>query len=375
MPLKTLIQKKEKVWLEIDGKMIGYNVSWIRQWVGSQVSLLGVVKADAYGLGVLEISKVLLENGAHPLGVTNVQEGIYVKKHFPQASVVILGPSFLDHVEEILEWDLVPMASSLEFLKRLNEVALVQGKSAKVHLMMDTGMGRIGLWYEKGEEFFKALTAFKAITIEGVASHFASSDEENLDFSKLQLKRFQEFLFQLKVMGFEVGLRHMANSAALLRMPDSFLNMVRPGILLYGIYPSSFCPRKELKTALSWKTRIAFIKEVERGRTVSYGSTFVASSKTKIATLPVGYCHGYDRQLSNQGEVLIDGRRCRVVGRVTMDQIMVDLGFHSPAKVGDEAVLVGKQGDEEVTFEELAERAQTIPHELLSRLKVQKYYH
>jgi alanine racemase len=374
MSIESSAKITEKVWIEISRDAITQNVKNIRRIVGSGVSLLAVVKADGYGLGLQEISRVLWESGVDAFGVSNLQEGIDLRRNFPKVPIIILGPSFLDNVEEVLEWDLIPIVSSLELFRKLNETASLKGKRAKVHLMVDTGMGRIGVWYEKGEEFFKELLRMESVKIEGIASHFSSSDKQDLDFSKKQLGRFQDFLFRWNVMGFESPLRHIANSGAMMRLPESFFDMVRIGILLYGISPSHWVPRNEFQAAISWKTRIAFIKEVEPGRTISYESTFVVARKTKIATLPVGYAHGYDRSLSNIGEVLIRGRRSPVVGKVTMDQIMVDLGPESQAKVGDEAVLIGVQGQEEVTMEEMAQKASTIPYELMCRLKVKKIY-
>jgi alanine racemase len=250
----------------------------------------------------------------------------------------------------------------------------MRGKQVKVHLMVDTGMGRIGLWYEKGEEFFKELLRLESVRIEGIASHFASSDKEDLDFSKVQLGRFRDFLFRWNVMGFEKPVRHMANSGAMIRLSESYFDMVRIGLLLYGISPSEWVAKDEFRSAVTWKTRVAFIKEVEPGRTISYESSFVASRKTKVATLPVGYAHGFDRGLSNRGEVLIRGRRCAVLGKVTMDQIMVDLGPESQVRVNDDVVLVGAQDQETLTLEEMARQAQTIPYELMCRLKVKKIY-
>jgi len=374
MSIESSAKITEKVWVEISRDAITQNVKNIRRIIGSGVSLLAVVKADGYGLGLQEISRVLWESGVDAFGVSNIQEGIDLRRNFPKVPIIILGPSFLDNVEEVLEWDLIPIVSSLELFRKLNEVASLKGKRAKVHLMVDTGMGRIGVWYEKGEEFFKELLRMESVKIEGIASHFSSSDKQDLDFSKMQLGRFQDFLFRWNVMGFESPLRHIANSGAMMRLPESFFDMVRIGILLYGISPSRWVPRNEFQAAISWKTRIAFIKEVEPGRTISYESSFVVGKKTKIATLPVGYAHGYDRSLSNIGEVLIRGRRSPVVGKVTMDQIMVDLGPESQAKVGDEAVLIGSQGQEEVTLEEMAQKADTIPYELMCRLNVKKIY-
>ncbi|MBI1871557.1 MAG: alanine racemase [Chlamydiae bacterium] len=375
MPVKILASKaSEKVWAEINQEALSHNIKTIRSIIGPKVSLLGVVKADAYGLGLLEISKILLKCSVNALGVTNVEEGILIRKTFSEVPIVILGPSFSDYLEDALEWNLIPVVSSLELLKKLNEIAFLMGKKARVHLMIDTGMGRMGLWYEKGEDFFQELLRLESVVIEGVASHFASSDGPHLEFSKLQLSRFQDFLFRLKMMGFKVSFEHMANSSALLRLPDSFFNMVRIGILLYGAYPSPFLPRGDFQPVLSWKTKIAFIKEVEPGRPISYGSSFVTSRKTKVGTLPIGYSHGYDRALSNRGEVLVGGKRCPVVGRVTMDQIMIDLGPESIARVDEEVVLLGTQGEQEMTLEELAEKADTIPYELMCRMKVKKIY-
>lgn len=374
MSLESVTKCSEKVWAQISREALTHNVRRIKTILGPMVSLLAVVKADAYGLGLDGVAKILWQAGANHFGVTDVQEGITLRKILPHASILILGPSFADNAEEILEARLTPMVSSLDLLRKFNEAASLKNKRLSVHLMIDTGMGRIGLWYEKGEPFFKDLLRMEAIDIEGVASHFASSDGQDLDFAKLQLSRFLDFLFRLKVMGLEIPFRHMANSGALLRLPESFFNMARIGILLYGVYPSPWIGRDDFRSVLSWKARIAFVKEVEPGRTVSYGTTFVVSRKTKIATLPVGYHHGYDRRLSNLGEVLVGGRRVPVVGRVTMDQIMVDLGPDSQAKVDDEVVLIGTQGQEEITLEEMAEKIDTIPYEIMCGLNVKKFY-
>lgn len=374
MSIESVAKGTEKVWVEVSREALTHNVHCVRKIIGPNVSLLAVVKADAYGMGLKDISRILWEAGADFFGVANIQEGIALRNYFPKVPILILGPSFIDNIEDILDQDLQPIVSSLELLRKLNEAALLRGKRAKVHLMMDTGMGRIGLWYEKGEEFFKRLQEMKSLEICGVASHFASADSKNLDFAYLQLSRFQEFLFKLKVMGIEIPYQHIANSSAVIRIPESVLNMVRVGLILHGIAPSPWVPRDGFRPAISWKTKVAFIKEVEPGRTISYGGTFVATNKTKIATLPVGYSHGYDRTLSNRGEVLVGGLRCPVVGRVTMDQIMVDLGPDSSVKVDDEAVLVGVQGEQEITFEEMAEKSDTIPYELMCHLKVRKIY-
>lgn len=374
MAIKSVRKIEDKVWLEIRQDAITHNVKALRQCLGSDVALLAVVKADGYGLGILEVSRILWESGVDFFGVSNIQEGIQLRSYLPKVPILVLGPSFLDNIEQVLDWDLIPMVSSLELLKKLNTEAMMRGKKAKVHLMIDTGMGRIGLWYEKGEPFFKELLKLEALEIQGVASHFASADQKNLEFSKLQLHRFQEFFFKLNVMGLQVPICHMANSSAVLRLPQSHLNMVRVGLMLYGVPPSPWVPRSHFRSALTWKTRIAFIKEVEPGRTISYDSTFVAHRRTKIATLPVGYAHGFDRGLSNCGEVLIRGLRFPVVGRVTMDQVMVDLGPRSEAKVGSEVVLVGSQGEEEITFGEMAEKAGTIPYEIMCRLNLRKVY-
>lgn len=374
MSTESSVKTSEKVWLEIHRDALKFNARRIRQIIGADVFLLAMVKADAYGLGLLEISRELRDCGVSGFGVSNIEEGVLLRKQFSTVPILITGPSFLDNIEGILQSNLIPFVASLDLLRKLNEVALLKSKKAKVHLMIDTGMGRLGIWHEKGEDFFKELLKLKNIELEGVASHLATADSKEEEFVHVQLKRFQDFLFKLKVMGCEIPLKHIANSSAILKFPDSFFNMVRVGLLFYGIYPSEHVPKDQFKPVLSWKTRIAFIKEVEPGRTVSYGATFVADQKTRIATLPVGYFHGYPRSLSNRGEVLVNGERCRVVGRVTMDQIMVDLGPESQAKVDEEVILAGAQGDQSITFEEMAEKAGTIPYEILTRLKVKKVW-
>lgn len=367
-------QRTNNAWLEIDRGALVHNACTIRKMIGPGVFLLAVVKSDAYGMGLAEISSILNECGADGFGVSDVAEGSRLRELFPDARIVILGPSFLDNVEEILDKHLEPIASSMDFLRRLNDAASIRGVQADVHLMIDTGMGRIGVWHEKGEGFFRQLRECRSVSIKGVASHFAALGSRDLTFSRTQLERFNVFLTKLSDLGFQIPRAHMASSAALLRLPESRLNMVRIGILFYGIYPAPGPHRLALRPAVSWKTRIAFIKEVEPGRTISYGATYVADRRTRIATLPVGYAHGYDRSLSKKGEVLIGSRRCPVAGVVTMDQMMVDLGPASSAKVDDEAVLIGVQGAQEISLNEVAKKAGTIPYELLCRIRVSKRY-
>ncbi|MCK4326497.1 alanine racemase, partial [bacterium] len=267
-----------------------------------------------------------------------------------------------------------------EFADALAKKAEKKKTRAKVHIKVDTGMGRIGVYFKEAVKFIRKVARLKYLDIEGLYTHFPSAEEKDKTFSLAQIQHFKETIAQLERQGINISLRHMANSAAILDLAESYFNLVRPGLILYGIYPSDEVSRSlELKPVLTLKTRIVFLKKVPRGRTISYGRTYTTKRETTIATLPIGYADGYSRRLSNKAEVLIEGKRAPVVGRICMDQTMVDVGHIPHAKVGQEVVLIGRQapsdskhltgqGEGRISVEEIAKRIGTIPHEVVSRL-------
>ncbi len=358
-----------KTWAEIDLAAIRFNLAGIRRLIGPEVRILVSVKADAYGHGVVPVSRTALEAGAGWLGVSHVKEALELRSFFPETPILILSSGMRGHSEHIVRNNLTPVVCSLEIARDLAQTALYAGKKAAIHFMLDTGMGRIGVWHENCLPLLEKISRVKGIRLEGLASHFAAADDPDPAFSGLQLERFLKVSRALADRGIEVPLSHIANSGALISLPASRLDMARPGIMLYGVYPAEHLRGAvELKPALSLKTRVAYLKTVEPGRTISYGRTHRVKKKTRIATLPIGYGDGFSRAHSNRGEVLIRGRRAPIVGIVTMDQLMVDVGGIAGVEVGDEAVLIGSQGEERITAEEAAARIGTISYEVLSQL-------
>ncbi|MDZ7372486.1 MAG: alanine racemase, partial [candidate division KSB1 bacterium] len=243
--------------------------------------------------------------------------------------------------------------------------ARARGSTARVHIKVDTGMGRVGVGWEQAVPFIQEACRTPGIAVEGIYTHLATADERDKSFAREQLARFGRVLQRLEQIGIRGLLRHAANSGAILDLPEAYFDLVRPGVSLYGYYPSTETSESiPLRPAMTFKTRVAFVKDVPAGTPLSYGRTFVTDRPTRIATLPVGYADGYNRLLSNRGEVLIGGRRYPVVGRVCMDQILVDVGPNGPVQVGDEAILFGRQGQEEISVRSLCEKLNTIPYEI-----------
>ena len=358
-----------KTWAEIDHEALRFNIQQIRNLVGPRVKILASVKAEGYGHGVVSVSRTALSAGAEWLGVSHVKEALELRSFFPNVPILILSSGMSGHTHLIVRNRLTPVVCSLEIARDLSAAALASGTIANIHVMLDTGMGRIGVWHENSLTFLKRISQIKGIRLEGLASHFAAADDQDSTFTDRQLNDFLRAAKEVGEMGIDIPLHHIANSAALIHNRETHLDMVRPGIMLYGVYPD---PRSrsliDLKPVLSLKTRIAYLKTVEPGRTISYGLTYLVKKKTRVATLPIGYGDGFSRAHSSRGEVLIRGQRAPIIGIVTMDQIMVDVGNIDGVAVGDEAVLIGEQGAERITAEEAAEKIGTISYEVLAQL-------
>jgi alanine racemase len=370
-----------RTWAEIHLGNLRHNVRQVRRRAGSGVKVLVTVKADAYGHGYDRISKVLVEEGVDYLGVANVIEALQVMqcqdnggKSIP---IMTLGPNLPDEMDVVIENDLVPIVCSEQEAELYSAKAAAAGKELPVHVKIDTGMGRIGIWKEGCVKAVRRICAMENLLVEGIASHFPSADEEDLSFSEQQIEEFNRILSELESMGISIPLRHMANSGALLNLDRSRFNMVRPGLVIYGEYPSSHARNPiDVKPVLSWKTRVVFLKDAEPGRTISYGRTFTTETPMRIATLSIGYGDGFNRGLSNTGRVLVRGRYAPILGTVTMDQVMVDVTDIPDVKVGDEVVLMGTQGRNSIRASDIAGTLGTIPYVVLcgiSKRVVRKY--
>ncbi len=328
--------------------------------------VLAVVKAGAYGHGAEEVSRRLLRLGADMLGVALVEEGKELRNAGFDVPILVMGSSFPEQCEEILSLRLTPVVFDPSFARTLAETARRLGTRTAVHVKIDTGMGRIGIAPETAAGMIEDLLRLGTVDVQGLMTHFADADLKNKLFAERQMERFEGLLKALNARGITVPLVHAANSAAVLDFERALFTMVRPGLMLYGYNPlEQGRAEADLRPVLSLTTRIAFIKRVPAGIPISYGRTFVTKRASLIATLPIGYADGYSRALSNKGAVLIRGVRAPVVGRVCMDMCMIDVTDVPGVEAGDDVVLIGSQGHDRITADDIAKLAGTISYEVL----------
>jgi len=354
-------------WTEVNLDAIAQNVRNIKKLIGEKKELMAVVKGNAYGHDILEVSSVVLKNGASRLAVARLEEGIFLRKAGITVPILILGLTLKQQAELLVSYNITPTVCEYEMIEKLSESAVKEDKVVKVHLKVDTGMGRIGIFSYDILRFIKRIRALKNVEIEGIFTHFSVADEKDKTYTEEQFRKFMEVLTLLEKEEIRIPIKHVGNSATLLDLPHMWLDLVRPGISIYGLYPSTEVQKTiKLIPAHSFKTRIVFLKELSAGEYISYGRTYTTIKKrTKVASLPVGYADGYNRLLSNQGEVLVRGRRFPIIGRICMDQCMIDVSSLLEVKIGDEVVLWGRQGEEEITVEEISEKIGTINYEIV----------
>ncbi|MCX5686064.1 MAG: alanine racemase [Candidatus Omnitrophica bacterium] len=351
-------------WAEVSLAAIEHNYKQVRKLVGKSINIMVVVKANAYGHGTVEVSAVLEKLGVSYLGVATTDEAVRLRDHGIKTPVLVLGSVLPEEVRVLIEKDITLTLCSDDLLEAIRSQT-PNGHRAKVHIKIDTGMGRIGIWHEEALNFIKNLARDKKVYIEGIYTHFSSAGRDDF-FTNYQIEAFEKLLARLEEFDVRIPLRHAANSIATVDFKRSHMNLVRPGLIIYGMYPKYTFPKLiKLRPAMSLKTKIVYIKDTPPGRSISYGRTYVTQKHTKIATLPIGYADGYARNLSNKAEVIVRGRRAHVVGKVTMDQMMIDVGHIKNVKVGDEVVLIGRQGRNEIRLEKLARLAETIAYEFV----------
>ncbi len=353
-------------WAEVDLGAFRHNFKQISRKLTKGVSLLPVVKADAYGHGMEEIARTSLSCGAKLLGVANIEEGIFLRKRGIKAPILILGSVYpLSNFAYILRYKLSPTICSVQASEELSKIAKIRRQEARVHIKVDTGMGRIGISAENAAGLVKRVVQLPGIIVEGIFTHLAAADSD-YEFTMEQIRKFQSVIDELKRDNINIKYKHAANSTAILRYSGAHFNLARPGISLYGLVPFEGAEKEiDLKPVMQLKTRIVFVKRVKKGTSVSYGRTWKAESDSIIGTLPIGYADGYNRLLSNKGEVLIRGKRIPIVGRVCMDMCMVDITSLPEVKVGEEVVLIGSQGKERITADEIAKLIGTISYEVV----------
>jgi len=353
---------------EIDLTSLRYNYDGIRKKIGDSVAMMGIVKANAYGHGLVDIAHALSNYGIDYLGVGFLEEGITLRKEGITIPILVLGGVLGSQIREFIQNNLEITVSSLELAERIEAEAQSQNKTrARVHLKIDTGMERIGVHSENALPFIERVCSMPHIDVVGIYSHLATADDRDKAFTYYQIDRFESVLKKVKSLGIDIPHVHIANSGAVLDLPQTYYTMVRPGIMLYGIYPSRETTESiPLRPVLSLKSKIVFIKEVAQGSSVSYGRKYFTSHRTRVATIPVGYGDGYCRRLSNNAEVLIHGKRFPVIGVVCMDQIMVDIGYEGNVHVGDDVILIGRENGEEISVWELTDKIGTVPYEFLT---------
>lgn len=363
-------------WAEVDLDAIAHNARGLKEHVGEKTELMAVVKANAYGHGAVPVAKTALENGASRLAVNRALEGVELRQAGITAPVLILGYSLPSEAETIVRWDLTPTVTTVEGALALSAMSDRQGKITPIHVKVDTGMGRFGLLPDEVAVFVRRVSELPGLKLEGLFTHFAVADLADKTYTRRQFGLYSQVVEQLEEAGLAIPLKHVANSAATLDLPEMHLDMVRCGIALYGLRPSVVGygvptvlePAILLKPAMALKSRVARVRTLPPGSSISYGCTYTTTRPTPVALVPVGYGDGYHRILSNRGSVLIGGKRAPIVGRVCMDQFVVDVTGIEGVRQDDEVVVFGQQGEEEISAEEVAALAGTINYEVVTSI-------
>lgn len=353
--------------VEVNLNHLSHNLAQMRKRVGS-TKVMAIVKANAYGHGLVRVAQHFQAQGADQLGVAFLEEGIALRKAGITLPILVMGGICAGQLEHFFDHDLDITVSSLDKLKHVEETAKQKNKKAGIHLKIDTGMNRIGVQPRSTPALIEAALRSTHCDIKGIYSHLACADDLESPMTLQQLEIFSEVTKHFEKLSEPMPLRHLANSGGILHFPQTYLDMVRPGIMLYGVYPDVHVKRElNLRPALTLKSKVVFFKVLNPNQTVSYGATWKSDHPVRLVTIPIGYGDGYPRSLSNVGEVLIRGQRHPIVGTVCMDQLMVNIEWQI-AYNDDEVVLIGKQGDQTILIEDVAVKANTIPYELLTCL-------
>lgn len=356
------------LWIEVDLKALRHNLEVVKNHMEPKVKIIATIKQSAYGHGLVPVARELARAGIDFFGLGDVEEAISLREDGFRGSIIILSAILDKFVTYFLQYDLIPTIVDLEFAKKLNAEALRRGKTVSAHVKIDTGMGRLGLYYKKARVFIKKLSKLKNISLEGIYTHFPVADSDP-EFTNYQIAAFNGFIRELKKEGIFFRFCHCANSLGIINYPKAHFNMVRPGLVLYGVKPSPNLGL-DIKPILSLKSKVIFVKRIDRGRGVSYGRTYIADKPKAIATVAVGYADGYPWSLSNRGKVIINNSFFNIAGRVCMDHVMIDLGDSKDIKIGQEVILIGKAKTARIGAEDLAQWAKTIPYEIVSRLSL-----
>jgi alanine racemase len=357
-----------RVQAKVDLNAIRKNISEIRDKIDKETKLMVIIKADAYGHGAVPVAKAINDNGVDAYGVAIIEEAVELRQAGINKPLLVLGYTPREQHSLVVEYDVTQTIFQYEMAEELSREAIRQGKKAKVHIKLDTGMSRIG-FSDSPESLsaVKEISKLEGIELEGIFSHFARADETDKSITLLQLQRYADFIDLLEKEQIYIPIKHISNSAGILEFPEANYNMVRCGIATYGIYPSDCVNRSEVELipAMELKTHVIYVKDVDPGVGVSYNATYVTDKKTTIATIPVGYADGYSRNLSNHGKVIIHGQYAPIIGRICMDQFMVDVTGIDDVKQGDTVTLLGRDQEAYISVEELAKWSHSFPYELV----------
>ena len=361
----------KRIYAEINLDAICNNVKETMKTVGKKVDVLAIIKADAYGHGALRTAKALSEIGITNFGVATAEEAMQLRKNGIDGKILILNYTFEESYVKLIDNAITSTVFEYSHAKRLNDIAAILGKKADVHIKLDTGMGRVG--FVPSDETFETIRKIynlENIIVSGIYTHFACADMEDKAMTFEQIEKFDFFCKKLEDKGIRIPVKHLCNSAGIMEFPSAYANMVRNGIITYGLYPSDEVDKTKisLTPAMSIKSHVIYVKEAPADFTVSYGATYVTEKPTKIATIPIGYADGYPRSLSNRGRVLVKGKSAPIIGRVCMDQMMVDVTDIDDVKQGDVVTIVGKDGDENITVEELANMSGSFNYEFVCNI-------
>jgi alanine racemase len=352
-------------WVEVDLDRFAANLSAVRSLLGPGQGILLVVKADAYGHGAVEMAEAAEREGVEHLGVATLHEGIQLRQAGCRLSIIVLSPLLPGEIHEAVAHRLSPTVCDLEFARALSDEAVRTGRAVLCHVEIDTGMGRIGIREEQAPDFLAALTRLPGLRLASLYTHFPDADSEDLEFSKDQVRRFKQLIERLAERGIKAPRLHAANSAGTLNLVEAHLDWVRVGLVAYGHLPPHARIQAPVKPVMSLKSRIVQVRDLPAGSPVSYARTFVTYQPTRVGVVAIGYGHGYSWLLSNRGKMLVGGVAVPIIGRVTMDLTMVDLGSAPQVRVGDEVVLFGDQGDATLSLEDVARGSETIPYEIM----------
>lgn len=348
---------------------IAHNLAELRRFLDPNCEILAIVKADGYGHGALPVAQTLFKLGIRRMGVSTIQEGIFLRENGIEGAIVVLGGLFSWQFSDLIQYNLIPVLSDEETAFALTEHLTGQPTPCSVHIKIDTGMHRLGFNPESVSQILEAPLFRKAFFVQGIMTHLADADNPNHEFSELQLDRFQKVVRDIHMRGHTIPLVHAANTAGIVLHPSSHFNLVRPGLMLYGFAPQP--PHQHalnLLPAMRLTTKIVQVRTIDSGEPVSYKGTYKTRRSSRIAVIPVGYAHGYSRRLSNRGFVLAGNQRVPIVGQICMDMMILDITDTPQVHQGDEVVLVGKQGQEEISVCELAEWQETIPYEVICNI-------